>query len=217
MNTAKITRFGLPVIVMLFSMPALSAKTLDEKLLETEMVTDFGKIAEPIMTDRERKAFRHLTNDQQRLVFIRNFWDSRDPDPDTPGNEFKESYMETVIGVYKRYGKGANGLRSHQAILYLVLGAPHERRTFFSRRHGPVEVWTYWSTPRSVLPPQYTIVFSNNGLRNVLFTSYPSQTRTDRRLNSTFGTLGLSGLPYELARAVEEINELTIVNPSTPS
>ena len=43
-----------------------------------------------IITDEERKAFKALKTDEERDQFIEQFWLRRDPDPDTPENEYKE-------------------------------------------------------------------------------------------------------------------------------
>jgi hypothetical protein len=42
-----------------------------------------------IISDEERKAFKQLSNDEERDQFIEAFWQRRDPTPDTEENEFK--------------------------------------------------------------------------------------------------------------------------------
>ncbi len=38
-----------------------------------------------IITPTEEQAFKHLTNDEEREQFIENFWQRRNPSPDSPG------------------------------------------------------------------------------------------------------------------------------------
>src|ERR1700722_5461963 len=45
-----------------------------------------------IISDEERKAFKQLSNDEERDQFIEAFWQRRDPTPDTEENEFKEEH-----------------------------------------------------------------------------------------------------------------------------
>jgi hypothetical protein len=47
---------------------------------------------EPILTQAERDAWKKLETDEEREQFIEDFWRSRDPDPDTDENEFKQEY-----------------------------------------------------------------------------------------------------------------------------
>src|SRR5438270_12336560 len=49
-----------------------------------------------IITDDERKAFKTLKTDEERDQFIEQFWLRRDPDPDTPEDEYKAQYYERI-------------------------------------------------------------------------------------------------------------------------
>src|SRR5262245_34905104 len=43
-----------------------------------------------ILTQSERDTWTKLKTDEEREQFIKIVWDSRDPDPDTEENEFKD-------------------------------------------------------------------------------------------------------------------------------
>src|SRR5947209_7441267 len=45
-----------------------------------------------IISDDERKAFRNLSNDEEREAFIEQFWLRRNPNPDSPENDFREEH-----------------------------------------------------------------------------------------------------------------------------
>src|SRR5271157_6295937 len=49
-----------------------------------------------IITDEEQKAFKMLSNDEERDQFIEAFWQRRDPTPDTEENEFKEEHYRRI-------------------------------------------------------------------------------------------------------------------------
>ena len=55
---------------------------------------------DPILTQSERDAWTKLDTDDEREQFIKIVWDSRDPDPDTEENEFKER----VAGLLRPLG-----------------------------------------------------------------------------------------------------------------
>jgi GWxTD domain-containing protein len=81
-----------------------------------------------IITDEERKAFQRLTNDNQRQVFITNFWLVRDPTPGTPANEFKDEYDRRVAYANKLFSTqaGVAGSQTDRGKMYILNGPPDE-------------------------------------------------------------------------------------------
>ena len=53
-----------------------------------------------IITDQEMQAFKALSNDEERDQFIENFWLRRNPNPDSPDNEYREEHYARIA-----YGK----------------------------------------------------------------------------------------------------------------
>src|SRR5215475_12602552 len=49
-----------------------------------------------IITDQELKAFKSLSNDEERDAFIEAFWQRRNPNPDSPENEFREEHYRRI-------------------------------------------------------------------------------------------------------------------------
>src|SRR5580698_7973331 len=45
-----------------------------------------------IISDEERKSFKTMSNDEERDAFIEQFWLRRNPNPDSPENEFREEH-----------------------------------------------------------------------------------------------------------------------------
>jgi GWxTD domain-containing protein len=81
-----------------------------------------------IITDEERKAFQRLTNDNQRQVFITNFWLVRDPTPGTPANEFKDEYDRRVAYANEHFTtrSGIPGFQTDRGKMYILNGPPDE-------------------------------------------------------------------------------------------
>ena len=79
-----------------------------------------------IITDEERKAFKALKTDEERDQFIENFWLRRDPDPDTPENEYKEQYFERIQYANEKYTSGIPGWRTDRGRIYIMFGKPDE-------------------------------------------------------------------------------------------
>jgi GWxTD domain-containing protein len=79
-----------------------------------------------IITDEERKAFKALKTDEERDSFIEQFWLRRDPDPDTPENEYKEEYYERIQYANEKYASGIPGWKTDRGRIYIMFGKPDE-------------------------------------------------------------------------------------------
>lgn len=82
-----------------------------------------------IITDEERKAFKALKTDEERDQFIENFWLRRDPDPDTPENEYKEEYHQRIQYANEKFASGVPGWRTDRGRIYIMFGKPDELET----------------------------------------------------------------------------------------
>lgn len=83
-----------------------------------------------IITDRERAAFKRLTNDEERIGFVENFWSQRDPTPDTVRNEFKESHYQRMLTARQRFSsRGETGWDTAQGRIYVMYGPPDDIQT----------------------------------------------------------------------------------------
>lgn len=119
-----------------------------------------------IITETEKKIFINLSTEVERGKFIANFWKRRDPNPDTPENEFKTEYYKRIALANKFFGaSGIDGWRTDRGKIYILLGPPSEIQrdfsqsaTSFSTFHGPKEIWNYWGLSNPRLP--YNLEFA---------------------------------------------------------
>ncbi len=79
-----------------------------------------------IISDEERRAFKQLSNDEERDQFIEAFWQRRDPTPDTEENEFKEEHYRRIEYANEHYAAGIAGWRTDRGRIYIMYGAPDE-------------------------------------------------------------------------------------------
>jgi GWxTD domain-containing protein len=110
-----------------------------------------------IITDEERKAFKALKTDEERDQFIEQFWLRRDPDPDTPENEYREQYHERIQYANEKFASGIPGWKTDRGRIYVMYGKPdeieshpsggqYERPTYEgggSTSTYPFEIWWY--------------------------------------------------------------------------
>ncbi len=110
-----------------------------------------------IITDSERKAFLSLGNDEEREAFIENFWRRRNPNPDSPDNEFRDEYYRRIQYANDHYAAGEPGWKTDRGHIYITFGPPdsidsHPSGGLYERPMDegggetatfPFEVWHY--------------------------------------------------------------------------
>ena len=79
-----------------------------------------------IITDEERKAFRQLSNDEERDQFIEAFWQRRNPNPDSEENEYKEEHYRRVEYANEHFAAGVPGWKTDRGRIYIMYGAADE-------------------------------------------------------------------------------------------
>jgi GWxTD domain-containing protein len=77
-----------------------------------------------IITDEELSAFKKLTTNAERDIFIEGFWQRRDPTPDTAENEFKEEHYRRIAYANEHFAAGMPGWRTDRGRIYVMYGAP---------------------------------------------------------------------------------------------
>src|SRR5262249_8081886 len=80
----------------------------------------------PIITEDERRAFKALKTDEERDKYIEIFWRLRDPDPETPENEYKDQYYERVQYANEHFASGVPGWKTDRGRIYIKYGRPDE-------------------------------------------------------------------------------------------
>jgi GWxTD domain-containing protein len=75
-----------------------------------------------IISDDERKAFMSLANDEEREAFIENFWLRRNPNPDSPENEFREEHYRRIQYANDHFAAGKPGWKTDRGHIYIAYG-----------------------------------------------------------------------------------------------
>jgi len=101
-----------------------------------------------IMTGEERKIFLELP-DSERGRFIDDFWQRRNPDPDSEENAFKTEYEDRVQNADNLFrGEGRPGYLTDRGRIFILFGPPSERLTYPMDAAGFCrEVWYYGAFP----------------------------------------------------------------------
>jgi GWxTD domain-containing protein len=77
-----------------------------------------------IITDEELQAFKQLSNDEERDQFIEQFWLRRNPNPESPENEFREQHYQRIAYADEHFAAGKPGWRTDRGHIYIAYGKP---------------------------------------------------------------------------------------------
>jgi GWxTD domain-containing protein len=101
-----------------------------QKAIQKEMESPYKKwLSEEvpyIITGEERASFKKLTTDDEREQFIEAFWERRNPNPNSPENEFKEEYYRRIAYANEHYASGIQGWRTDRGRIYIMYGPADE-------------------------------------------------------------------------------------------
>ncbi|MCR4395638.1 MAG: GWxTD domain-containing protein [Candidatus Saccharicenans sp.] len=115
-----------------------------------------------ISSEKEKDVFLRLENDRQRDIFIEAFWKQRDPNPNTPENEFKEEHYRRLQYANQHFGKESPGpgWRSDMGKIYIMLGEPKSIEKFENLYDlYPTIIWFYQGMAEYGLPNAFSVVF----------------------------------------------------------
>jgi GWxTD domain-containing protein len=105
-------------------------KKQNSKSLKIELSKTYKKWLDEdvrwIITDEEQKAFKLLSNDEERDQFIEAFWQRRDPTPDTEENEYKEEHYARIAYANEHFAAGVPGWKTDRGRIYIMYGKADE-------------------------------------------------------------------------------------------
>jgi GWxTD domain-containing protein len=79
-----------------------------------------------IITPGEESAFKQLATDEERDQFIEQFWQRRNPTPDSQENEYKEEHYRRIAYANEHFAAGMPGWRTDRGRIYIVWGPADE-------------------------------------------------------------------------------------------
>jgi GWxTD domain-containing protein len=147
------TPFFATVILMASAAVALAAWQSEPLLAPQPETTAFpytkwlNQDVVYLIADEERAAFEKLTTDEEREMFIQQFWSRRDPTPATAKNEFKDEYYRRIAfsNEHFRTVSGHPGWQTDRGHMYIVYGPPDTIAAGVgdSQTPQPSQIWTY--------------------------------------------------------------------------
>jgi GWxTD domain-containing protein len=97
-----------------------------QKSLKAELKGEYKKWVDEdvrwIITDQELAAFKNLGNDEERDQFIEQFWLRRNPNPDSPENEYREEHYARIAYANEHFSAGKPGWKTDRGHIYIAYG-----------------------------------------------------------------------------------------------
>ncbi len=108
--------------------PTDKEKFAQQKALRQELKGVYKKWLDEdvrwIITDQEMQAFKHLSNDEERDQFIEQFWLRRNPNPDSPDNEYRDEHYRRIAYANEHFAAGKPGWKTDRGHIYISFGKP---------------------------------------------------------------------------------------------
>lgn len=102
----------------------------NEKALHQELSKTYKKWLDEdvrwIITDQEREAFLKLSNDEERDQFIEQFWQRRNPTPDSVDNPYKDEIYRRIAYANEHFAAGIPGWKTDRGRIYIMYGPADE-------------------------------------------------------------------------------------------
>jgi GWxTD domain-containing protein len=115
-----------------------------------------------IACSEEINTFIELPTSRDRDLFIRLFWQQRDPTPGTEANEFRSEIESRYRHVKQFFGRGTPrpGWMTDMGRIYMILGEPNSTESFDNVPEVyPAQVWYYYGDQKLGLPVYFSITF----------------------------------------------------------
>jgi GWxTD domain-containing protein len=118
------------------------------RMTEEELERMAGHI-DVISTDAERRRLRGIRDLDERRRFFMQFWTVRDPNPNTPVNEYQDEFYSLIQYANDRYSNSfREGWQTDRGRALIRYGAPTAIEPhLFDRGYAPYEIWQYNNIP----------------------------------------------------------------------
>ena len=159
--TMMIRRSPLPLLVLAAAL-TLAAGPPDYK----SPGKDWGKgPVKWIMTDAEEKDWKKLRTDEERVPFVKAFWEKRDPTPGTPENEYEAIFWKRVGEADKAFTtQTTTGSLTDMGRVFLLLG-PYAKQDKDTKSRV---IWSYEPNEITGIKEKFDLFFAQGMIDKLL-------------------------------------------------
>ncbi len=118
-------------------------------------ITDLDRAIEQlryVARSSEMEYIREPQDPAERKARFLEFWQKRDPEPQTPRNELMEEYYDRIEYANKNFGHYLEGWRTDMGMVFIRFGQPENiERHPFEYNSKPYEIWYYYQLNRQFI------------------------------------------------------------------
>ncbi len=122
-------------------------------VLTKEECDDLFDKSKYIASSQEIDQFEKLESIDSKREFLFRFWEARDPEPETPQNEFKKQYLERIQYADNRFSTfRRKGYKTDRGRVYVIYGETDQIDRYPNETSAkPYEIWYYNSVEGGVV------------------------------------------------------------------
>ncbi len=137
------------ILIAVLALPSCRSYRLEKRLDAEDR--DFLSTVRYIITGAERRLYLEMPK-EERPSFIAEFWQRRDPNPDTEENEFRTEHDSRINEANRLFASGRPGWLTDRGKTFVVLGPPERRENYDQDSAGnplgwSCEIWHYLGFP----------------------------------------------------------------------
>ncbi|HSE41042.1 MAG TPA: GWxTD domain-containing protein, partial [Acidobacteriota bacterium] len=168
-----------------------------------------------IITSEERDVYKRLKTPEEKMQFIKIFWQRRDPILRTRENEFKEDFYRRVEYANENYAEGSYpGWKSAMGQTYIIFGKPSRiDKQSVPGSSRPAQLWVYDRIPSNRIPPNEAMMFVYRDFKYVLEPPNPNEgdriAEAQRQLDRNFT---YQSIPSAVQAAFHDVADKSVVD-----
>jgi GWxTD domain-containing protein len=168
-----------------------------------------------IITSEENDVYKRLKTPEEKMQFIKIFWQRRDPILRTRENEFKEEFYRRVDYANENYAEGSNpGWKTAMGQTYIIFGKPSRiDKQSVPGSSRPAQLWVYDRIPSNRIPPNEAMMFVYRDFKYVLQPPNPNQgdriAEEQRQLDRNFT---YQTIPSAVQAAFHDVADKSVVD-----
>ena len=113
-------------------------------ILWTNDIDEIVGVMRYVLSSEHMKNIKELSA-SEKMKYIIDYWNIKDPEPETQVNELVVELSERVDYVNNNFSDLGDGWRSDRGRVYIIYGHPDSIDRYSNQTDGIYEVWTYTS------------------------------------------------------------------------
>lgn len=202
------------LLFLAFAFPVFS-QTVSWSDLQKNIDSWIQGPASLLVTDQEKAVYKKLKTPEEKMQFIKIFWQRRDPILRTSENEFKDEFYSRVDYVNKTFAEDkVPGWKTSRGQVYVLFGPPSRvNQQSMPNSSRPAQLWVYDKAPSKELPPNEALMFLYHDFKYVLAPPNPQPGDTiGRQQQEQDRNFRYQTIPSKISMAFAEVRKSDVID-----